>query len=57
MNMCVVIFINNSHDIRFINEQTLSALLISANPKLENPEWCNASFLIILVQITSSAAA
>jgi hypothetical protein len=50
-----MIFINITHDIRSINEQTLMALLIYANPKLKNPKWSIASFMIILVQIKSTA--
>ena len=50
-----MIFINIPHDIRLINEQTLMALLVYANPKLKNPKWSIASFMIILVQIISKA--
>jgi hypothetical protein len=34
-----VIFIKSSSDIRLINEQTLIAVLIYANPKLKNLKW------------------
>jgi hypothetical protein len=47
-----MIFIKHKDDIRFINEQTLTSILISANIKLKNPKWCIAGFIVILVRIT-----
>jgi hypothetical protein len=46
--MGIVIFI---YDIWFSNEQTLIAILISANQNLKNPKWWIKLFIVIVVQI------
>ena len=54
-NKIGMIFIKHNDDIRFINEQTLTSILISANTKLKNPKWCIVSFIVILVRITDTS--
>ena len=45
-----VIFIGSLYDIRFINEQTLIAVLMDANPNLENLNGRLCTLLLLCYQ-------